>query len=159
MLRERPRSLRMRACGWMPSTPSQQRIDHDASSSEALASYTARYEDVVSDLEELAELDAATEEVGAFVAVMESLAISDGAARQVFAKLANDQAADAIVDARISEELAAAVTASLRRISIDATQRLEERLETVTASVRGISLHSTLPSRLLGPATPVRASP
>lgn len=40
------------------------------------------------------------------------------------------------MDARISEELAAVVTASLRRISIDATQRLEERLETVTASVR-----------------------
>lgn len=106
------------------------------SGEETLVSYTARYEDLVSDLEVLIHSDAATAEVGALSAALESLTVSDKATREVFAKVSNNRVTAASVDAQIAEELTLAVAGSLRRISVETTERLEEQLETVAASIR-----------------------
>lgn len=103
---------------------------------ESLVSYEVHHEDLVAELEGLRESAAGTAEAETLAATLEFLATSDDAARSVFARIANEQAADAFVDAIIAEELAMDVTASLRRMTIESTRGLEERLETVAASIR-----------------------
>ena len=103
---------------------------------ESLVSYEVRYDDLVLELEGLRAAAVDTAQAETLANVLESLSASGQAARRVFSKIANDQTADAIVDAMIAEELATDITASLRRMSMKSTEGLEARLETVATGIR-----------------------
>ena len=107
-----------------------------AGSGETQAAYAVRYDDLVQELNSLQRQAVDAEAKTEFEVSLEALRPADQAARKVFGLVESGRAADAVMEAMIAEEMASEFLGSMRRIGINATQALEQRLGTVERSVR-----------------------
>lgn len=107
-----------------------------AGGGQTLVQYTVRHDDLVEEVERLRESVADSALSEELAATLEALTTAEASAKGVFEMVEGGRAAEAVVDAIITQELLSDIAASLRRIGLDTTETLEQRLATMSERIR-----------------------